>query len=309
MAIKRTLNVILLTAATGFGLSLVGKRNGRVERVKPGPGLGGRNAAPAAGHPGATADNPLEIPRSGWLQIGKRVLRQIVEDRVLAEAAAVTFYTLLALFPAIGALISLYGLFADPAAIESHLSMVSGLVPGGGMEIITAQVHSLASAGHKALGFGAFAGILVSLWSASAGIRAIFDALNAVYEEKEARSFLRRVLISLAFTLGGIVFAALVVTAVVAMPVMLDYAGLKSSTDLLLSMARWPVLLAAVTFMLAMIYRFGPSRARAKWRWVSGAAASRHWRGCSPRRPFRITPRISGATTRRTARSVRPLAS
>jgi membrane protein len=261
MASKRTLDVVLLTALTGLGLSLVGKRR-----------------QPAANHPdttvpdsptGADADNPLEIPRRAWLQIGKRVMNQVVEDRVLAEAAAVTFYTLLALFPAIAALISLYGLVADPAAIESHLSLIGGLVPGGGMDIITAQVHSLTSAGHKALGLGAFAGILISLWSASAGIRAIFDALNAVYEEKESRGFFRRVLLSLGFTVGGIVFVALVITAVVAVPVILDYAGLKSSTDVLLRLARWPVLLAAVTFMLAMIYRFGPSRARAKWRWVS----------------------------------------
>jgi membrane protein len=264
MYVKRWGDLIVFSALAwaGFALAERAEGEGRRRLVRKVP-------APDDQHPGRTAETPLEIPRRGWLQIGKRVFGQVGEDRVLAEAAAVTFYTLLALFPAIAALISLYGLVADPGTIEKHLSMVSGVVPGGGMQIIAEQVHSLAAAGHKALGFGAIAGIFVSLWSASAGVRALFDALNAVYEEKEHRSFLRRVLISLAFTLGGLLFVVLAVGAIVAIPVVLDYAGLKSSTDLLLSLARWPILLAAVTFMLAMIYRFGPSRARAQWRWVS----------------------------------------
>jgi membrane protein len=271
MSIKRWGDLIVFSALAWAGFTLADREAGKRGRrlVRKAPGRVRMAPAPAGDHPGRTAETLLEISRGGWLQIGKRVLGQIVEDRVLAEAAAVTFYTLLALFPAIAALISLYGLVADPATIEKHLSMVSGVVPDGGMQIITAQIHSLAAAGHKALGFGAIAGLFVSLWSASAGVRALFDALNAVYEEKEQRGFFRRVLVSLAFTLGGLLFVVLAVGAIVAIPVVLDYAGLKSSTDLLLSVARWPILLAAVTFMLAMIYRFGPSRARAKWRWVS----------------------------------------
>jgi membrane protein len=261
MAIRRTADLILLAALTGLGLSLAGKGTRARPRTGAKPGCAER--------PGQDAATPLEIPRRGWVQIGKRVLARVGDDRVLAEAAGVTFYSLLALFPAIAALISLYGLVANPATIESHLSLAGGLVPAGGMEIITQQVHSLAAAGHSALGLGAIAGILFSLWSASAGIRAIFDALNAVYEQKEQRGFVHRVLLSLAFTLGGLLFVVLAVAGVVALPVALEYAGLKSSTDTLLSLLRWPVLLAAVTFMLGMIYRFGPSRARAKWRWVS----------------------------------------
>jgi membrane protein len=258
--IRRAADFILLTVLAGLGLLMAAA-------------LGGTEA------PGDEAASPLDIPRRGWVQIGKRVLVRVGEDRVLAEAAAVTFYSLLALFPALAALISLYGLVADPATIENHLSLAAGLVPGGGMQIVTQQLHSLAAAGHGALGTGAVAGILFSLWSASAGMRAIFDSLNAVYEQKETRGFVHRVLLSLAFTLGGLLFVVLAVAGVVAVPIVLDYAGLGSSTDTLLSVLRWPVLLLAVAFMLGMIYRFGPSRPRAKWRWVSagGGLAALAW--------------------------------
>ena len=263
---KRTLNMMLLTLFAGLGFTLVAGNDGKAKRLT--------DREPGAQKPVAAAEahawiTPAPIPARGWIDIGKRVFTQIGEDRVMAEAAGVTFYTLLALFPAIAAMISLYGLVADPATIGAHLSMAAGVIPEGGMQIITDQVKSLTAAGHKALGFGAIIGILVSLWSASAGIRSMFDALNAVYEEKERRGFIHRVLLSLAFTLGGILFVVLAMTGVVVLPIVLDYTGLKFSTDLLIKLARWPVLLAAITFMLAMIYRFGPSRAKAKWRWLS----------------------------------------
>jgi membrane protein len=270
MGLRRTTDVILLALLAGVGLSLAGANGGRRGQPAGSAALPRGDSLPRrAERPGLAAAAVLDAPRGGWLQTCTRVLAQVGEDRVLAEAAGVTFYTLLAAFPAMAALISLYGLVADPATIASHLSIAGGLVPAGGMQIISEQVHSLAAAGHQALGFGAVTGIVFSLWSASAGIRAIFDALNAVYEEREQRGFVRRVLLSLAFTLGGILFVVLAVAGVVALPIVLDYAGLKSSTDTLLSLLRWPVLLAAVSFMLGMIYRFGPSQARGKWRWVS----------------------------------------
>ncbi len=276
---KRTLNMMLLTLFAGLGFTLVASNDGKSTRLTRRSRLRGSvsceemHIPSGDGHSGRDADSPLQIPPRGWVAIGKRVFGQIGADRVMAEAAGVTFYALLALFPAIAALISLYGLVADPATIGAHLSMAAGVIPEGGMQIITDQVKSLTSSGNKALGLGAIVGIFVSLWSASAGVRSLFDALNAVYEEKEARGFVHRVLLSLAFTLGGILFVVLAVTGVVVLPIALDYAGLKSSTDLLIKLARWPVLLAAITFVLAMIYRFGPSRAPAKWRWVSWGSA------------------------------------
>ena len=229
--------------------------------------------------PGHDAAKPSDIPARGWWAIAKRVAAKVSSDRVLTEAAAITFYALLALFPALAATVSLYGLIADPATISDHLDTLSGVVPGGGMQIIGDQVHSLAANGDKALGFAALLGLATSLWSANQGTKALFDALNVVYAETEKRGFLLRTAVTLAFTLGGIVFVLLALTAVVAVPVVLGFVGLGSVADPLLRILRWPLMLAALAILLACIYRFGPSRERARWQWVSwgGGFAAVAW--------------------------------
>ncbi len=228
---------------------------------------------------GRDADTPSEIPPRGWLQIGKRVFHQISEDRVLAEAAGVTFYVLLAIFPALGALVSLYGLISDPKTIASQLSSVSGFLPQGGVQILHEQLQSLTSKPSKGLGLGALVGLLTSLWSANAGIKALFDALNVVYAEKEQRSFIRRTLLTLAFTLGGIVFLIIALAGVVVVPAVLAFIGFGSTASTLLNLARWPAMLVMLSFFLAAVYRYGPSRAQPRWRWVSwgGVGATLLW--------------------------------
>ncbi len=228
-----------------------------------------RAKAPRIAAPGATADKPSDIPAAGWKQVFKRVFTRIGDDRVMAEAAAVTYYSLLAIFPAIASLISLYGLVSDPASIGQNLAAMSGVVPEGGMQIINEQIHALTTAPHKALGFGFAFGLLVSLWSANAGVKSLFDALNAVYEVKETRSFLHRTWLSLAFTLGGLLFIILALAAVLVVPAVLNYVGLGIAAHALLNFGRWPLLLGAVMLMLALVYRYGPSRGRVRWRWVS----------------------------------------
>jgi membrane protein len=122
-------------------------------------------------------------------------------------------------------------------------------------------------------------GILVALWSANGGTKAMFDSLNVVYEEHEKRGYIRRTLVSLAVTLGTLVFVMVVMAAVVALPIALNFVGLGKVTDLLLRVGRWPLLLVIITVMLAVIYRYGPSRTEARWRWVSwgGAFAAIAW--------------------------------
>jgi membrane protein len=244
---------------------------------------GGRKPAsatrPAGGGPGHDAGTPSEIPARGWWSIAKRVARNVSEDRLMTEAAAITFYSLLALFPALAALVSIYGLFADPAALSSSLSAASGIMPGGGMQIITDQVHSLTANSGRALGFGAVLGLVASLWSANQGTKALFDALNVVYHETEKRGFLLRTAVTLAFTLGGILFVLVAIAAVVGVPIVLNFMGLGGVTDLLLRILRWPVLLVAIAALLACIYRVGPSRESARWRWVTwgGGFAAITW--------------------------------
>ena len=251
------------------------------------PALPGRSRArdPRAGKPrqastgridggkGQDAAKPSDIPARGWWEIAKRVVAQVSSDRLLTEAAGVTFYALLALFPALAALISLYGLVADPHTVSEHLASLEGIMPGGGMEIIKEQVANLTSGPPKALGFGVLFGLATSLWSANQGTKALFDALNVVNDETESRGFLRKTAVTLAFTFGGLVFVVLAMTAIVVVPVVLNFVGLGGVADALVRAARWPLLLAAIGLLLALVYRYGPSREKAKWRWVSWGSA------------------------------------
>jgi membrane protein len=269
-------NVFLATAvalAAGAMLLFAGSRQpGRSEPARQ-PGSAPSSAARPDDR-GRLAAGPAQIPARGWWDILKRTVGQISEDRVLSEAAGITFYSLLALFPAIGALISIYGLFADPATIGDHLRTVSVIVPEGGMQIIDEQVKRIVSKGGTSLGIGVVIGLATSLWSANQAMKALVDALNVVYDEHERRSFIRRTLVTLAFTLCGILFILLAMAGVVVLPVALNFLGLEGGTfGTLLSLGRWPVLLAVIGLFLAFIYRFGPSRDRAQWRWVSWGSA------------------------------------
>ena len=197
---------------------------------------------------------------------------RISEDRVMAISAGVTFYALLAIFPAIAATVSIYGLFADLKTIGADLSSLATLLPGGAIEVIGDQIKRLISNGNKALGFAAFVGIAISIWSANAGVKAMFDALNIVLKEQEHRSFLRLNAISLAFTFAGVIVVLLAITAVMAVPVFLKHLGwswLQWTVDI----GRWPALWAALAFVIACLYRFGPSRNNIPWRWITWGSA------------------------------------
>ena len=240
---------------------------------------GQTTAASFQRHAGDSAESPSDIPPKGWWQVLKRAVVGFSEDRIMTEAAGVTFYVLLALFPAIASFISIYGLFANPASLTNQLQNLGGIIPGGGVDIIQTQVTALASNGEKALGFGAVLGLATSLWSANAGMKSLFGALNAVYHEHEKRSFVRFTLTAFAFTLGAIVFVTIALLAVVAVPVILNFVGLSSVTEMLLRFIRWPFMLVTLTMALALSYRYGPSRNKARWQWVSwgGAVAAILW--------------------------------
>jgi membrane protein len=222
------------------------------------------------GH-GRSATTPFEIPARGWKDILLRAYQGVSEDRVLANAAAVTFYTLLALFPGIAALVSIYGLFADPSSMANQLDAASGILPSGAVDVIRDQLTRLTSQGSTTLGTSFIIGLVFSLWSANGGIKALFDALNTVYEEGEKRSFIRLTAISMALTLGMIAFLLIALVCVVALPIALSY--LPGFIGSVLSIARWPVLLVLVAFGLSMIYRYGPSRSEPRWQWVTWGSA------------------------------------
>jgi membrane protein len=282
-----------------FGMALAGmNRSSRATAagtaVKPGPlafnGPGvGTGTGPQGARdehdvvppdaPGRGANSPTDIPPLGWWQILKRTGNAVMRDGLLAQAAAMTFYSLLALFPAMAMLVSLYGLIADPHTLSGSISAVQGVVPGGGVQIITSQLQSLANSPHKALGLGLIIGFATSLWSATSGIKALFSALNVAYNEDETRSFVRLTVIAMIFTVGSILFLLLAIAGVVALPAMLNVLGIGAETKLLLDLMRWPVLLLGLGVFLSLVYRYGPCRAKARWRWVTwgSAAATVGW--------------------------------
>ncbi len=220
---------------------------------------------------GRSATAPSEIPARGWKDIVLRVYEGIPDDRILANAAAVTFYALLALFPAIAALVSIYGLFADPITIASRLDSVSSILPGGAIDVIRDQLTRLTAQGSTTLGISFVIGLAVSLWSANGGIKALFDALNVVYEEREKRSFIALNAVGLAFTIAMVVFLLVALACVIAVPVLLNY--FPGMLRLIVDIVRWPVLLVLVAVALAFIYRYGPSRTEPRWRWISWGSA------------------------------------
>jgi membrane protein len=221
---------------------------------------------------GREAPSPLRIPWAGWRDIFKRTWRQIEEDRLLAIAGGVVFFALLALFPTVTALVSSYGLVAKASSLEEHLSFFASVVPAEAWSIVREQIVRVASKPGATLGLTFLSGLALALWSANSGMKAIIDALNVVYEEDEKRGFFRLNLVSLAFTIGAIGAALFAVGAVVALPLVLSQIGLGSWTEDVLRIARWPVLLLGMLAGLAVLYRYGPSRQRAKWQWISVGA-------------------------------------
>lgn len=276
---KRAAIIALWTAAAMVALVAAGFLRKPHDRT---PVAAAAGAAGEAGR-GRYAAKPSDIQLRGWKDILLRVKDGLAEDRVLAIAAGIAFYALLAIFPAIAAFVSLYGLVADPASVSRHLDAFSGVIPGGGIEVIREQLSRVAAQGQGKLGLTFITGLLISLWSANGGTKALFDALNVVYDEQEKRGFFRLTALTLLFTLGGIAFLMLAIAGMVVVPLVLTYAGIGSGAEMLISIARWPLLLVVIALGISLIYRFGPSREKAQWRWISwgSAFAAAVWLGAS----------------------------
>jgi membrane protein len=212
--------------------------------------------------------SPWAYFRADWKAVLWRIYKKMNDNRLLAVAAGVVFYGLLALFPAVTAFVSFYGLVADPSTIHEHLSLAAGILPQGALDILNEQLTRLTAHRTSALSLGFMGGILFALWSANAGSKAIMDGLNVAYGETETRSFVRLNLVALAFTLGAIFAFMLAISAVVVVPIVLSHLGLGGAVDALVRIARWPALMALVVFGLTMLYRYGPSLSDPQWTWL-----------------------------------------
>jgi membrane protein len=237
-----------------------------------------RKADNAPPSPSTTLKISGSFDLSAWRRLTVRALRAFSADRIPSAAAGVTFYMLLAIFPALSAFISLYGLVADAADAQRHVTALGGLLPSGAVSLISDELIRLTRADHGALGFAFAVGLAISIWSSSAGAKALIEALNVAYETQERRGFFGLSLLSLMFTLGAIALGILALGLVADAPTLLTRFGVSSAGDGR-ALLRWPLFAIAVTLMLSVLYRFGPDRRQVRWRWVTpgGVVAALGW--------------------------------
>jgi membrane protein len=217
---------------------------------------------------GRAADTPRRIPAAGWRDVLWRTKNEMSRDNLSLVAAGVAFYALLAIFPAIAATISIYGLVADPQTIEQQLAATSEILPEQARSMIQQQLTRIASAAPTALGFASVVSVLLALWSANKGTQSLITALNIVYDEEEKRGFVWLTLLSLALTIGIILFMIVGLAAIAVMPALLGNLGLPEQIRQLASWLRWPILGLGFVVGLAIFYRVAPSREGPRWRWV-----------------------------------------
>jgi membrane protein len=222
------------------------------------------------GVPGEQAEKPTEIPAQGWLQVAKRGWAEAKTDQVPLLGAGVAFFGFLAIFPAVIALVTLYGLFADPATIADQVNSLNGL-PAEVRQLIVDQINNQSRA---ALGWSAILAIALALFSASGGVNNLMTAINVAYDEDDQRNPVKKRLIALALTLAAVVFIAVMLGLVAVVPALLQ--GIFGDSPIIrfaLSAARWVLVAVLVTAALAVLYRIAPDRDAPKMRWVSVGAA------------------------------------
>jgi membrane protein len=227
---------------------------------------------------GFGAESPADIPLLGWKDIALRTWSEFNNDRITQVAGGVAFFALLAVFPALAAFVSLYGLFGDVGAAEKQLSLFAGVLPHDTIKFAAHQMARFAARGSGQLSLAFFISLLVSVWSANGAVKALFEGLNVAYEQHEKRGFLVLNLISLVFTVGGLVFVIVALSVVVLTPIALTFFGYRYGLGWL-AILRWPAMLAAAVVALSVLYRYGPSRQRTRWRWITwgGAVAALLW--------------------------------
>ncbi|MDO5898565.1 YihY/virulence factor BrkB family protein [Agrobacterium sp. Azo12] len=218
---------------------------------------------------GRDADAPNEIPAKGMRDVFWRIVKALMVDRVTLIAAGVTYFLLLSLFPALGALVALYGFIADPVTIVDHISFLARILPPGSFDILLGQLHALAQQKSSTLSIAFVSGLIIALWSANSGMKALFEAMNVAYQESEKRNFFRLNLLSLTFTFGALIVVIVIIAAIGVLPAALTYLWLDRWQEMLARFVRWPFLILFVGFGITVVYRFGPSREQAKLRWIN----------------------------------------
>jgi len=221
------------------------------------------------GDVGQQADTPAQIPAAGWLQISRRSLKEIANDHLTLIAKGVAYSWFLALFPGLIAAISIYGLVTDPAEVSSQVANLSSSLPDSAQTLITTQLESVASASGGALGIGLILSLALALWSASAGMAGLVEALNIAYDEEEERNFVVKRGLALLLTVGFVLFFGIAIGLIAVFPYLSGVLGSSLVVRVLLEILRWAILLAMAIVALALLYRVGPDRDAPAIKWVS----------------------------------------
>lgn len=211
--------------------------------------------------------SPADMPARSWMDVLRRTWTEFNTDHISAVAAGATFFAILALFPALGVFVSLYGLFGDVEQARQHVLGLEGVLPSGAVTALSEQMTRLAATPHSKLGLTFVTSLVLALWSSNAGTKALIAGLNVAYEEKERRGWIRLNLLSLTFTVGGVVLALLAAS----LPAALARVGLHAQPAS--AFIAWPILLACVVGVLSVLYRYAPCRSHARWRWITPGSA------------------------------------
>ena len=220
---------------------------------------------------GRMAERPHQIPHKGWTDIAWRVGGSYFGDRVGFVSGGVTFFILLSLFPALAAFVTIYGLFADPNDASGRIAFLYSVLPSNVAQFINAELTRLAAGSTGQLTFTLVWTLALSLWTANNGIKTLFYGLNVAYHEVERRNIVQYNLLGFAFTLTGLAAVLMTAALVVGVPIALGVFGLADEWERLAPL-RWPLLFLGYVGALTVIYRFGPCRQRARWRWLTPGA-------------------------------------
>ena len=222
-----------------------------------------------SGLAGTDAHRPTEIPPRGWLQIAKRAWRESKQDNVSLLAAGVAFFGFLALFPALIASLTIYGLLVSPEKANEQVNEYATALPSEARQVLADQLRSITDNNDRALGVGLIIAVLLALWSASGGVGNLMKAINIAYDEEEKRGFVKQRAIALLLTLGAVVFMLLTLGLVAVVPAVLDQLSLGTVGRVIAQVIRWTALVVAVVLALALVYRVAPDRDAPRLRWVS----------------------------------------
>ncbi|MEO9191934.1 MAG: YihY/virulence factor BrkB family protein, partial [Acetobacteraceae bacterium] len=246
----------------------------RLGRLSPGTAGGGRQTPADDAKRDKEASGPVQVPPAGWKDVLRRTYRGVNDKNLFLIAGGVTYSVVLALFPALLALVSLYGLAFDRSQVEKQVDAMAGVMPESARQLIATELHQIVGASGGALGFTAILGILFALWAASRGMSGMMSALDIAYGETETRGFVRFNAVALVMTLALVAGGILAILLVAGIPAVV--VGLGKGAGGILKwvalIAEWPILMVVIMTLLALLYRFAPDRHTPKWRWVSPGA-------------------------------------